>query len=385
MKTLIRSCAVLLLVLGCQRIHGTSPTDKAPPAPTPEPAKKISLKVVAENLSRPLALIAAPNDPERRLFIVEQGGLIKILRAGKVEATPFLDISKKVSRDHNEQGLLGLAFHPSYSQNGKFYLNLTDPEGHTRIIERKVSATNPDQADPNYERELLFISQPYGNHNGGHLIFGPDKKLYVGTGDGGSANDPEGNGQNPKALLGKMLRLDPDTEKPTPELLMLGLRNPWRYSFDRKTGDLYIADVGQNMYEEIDIVAAKEIGGQNFGWNPVEGMGHCLKKSGCNQQGFTLPAFEYSHQVGCSITGGFVYRGKALPALDGLYFYADYCTGVLRSFRWVEGKVSDHWDWKPLLDPDNQLASLSSFGEDQDGELYLLSLDGIIYQFVHDK
>ena len=385
MKTLLSLCAASLLTLGCQRIHGTSPTDKAPPAPTPDPSKKISLKVVAEKLSKPLALIPAPDDPAKRLFIVEQDGLIKILRDGKVEATPFLDVSRKVSRDHSEQGLLGLAFHPDYAKNGKLYLNFTDPEGHTRVIEKKVSATNPDLADPDYERQLLFISQPYANHNGGHLAFGPDKKLYVGTGDGGSANDPKGSGQDPTALLGKMLRLDPDAEKPTPEFLMLGLRNPWRYSFDRKTGDLYIADVGQNMYEEIDIGPAKEIGGQNFGWNTVEGMGHCLKKSGCEQKGFTLPAFEYSHQVGCSITGGFVYRGKALPELDGLYFYADYCTGVLRSFRWKDGKVSEHWDWKPLLDPEDQFATLSSFGEDQDGELYLISHDGIIYQFTRKK
>ena len=274
MKKLLSLC---FFMLACQRIHGTSPTDKAPVAPSSDPAKKIALKVVAEKLSKPLALIAAPNDPTRRLFIVEQDGLIKIFRDGKVEATPFLNFSKKVSRNHNEQGLLGLAFHPDYDKSGKFYLNFTDPEGHTRVVEKKVSAASPDQADPNYERELLFISQPYANHNGGHLVFGPDKKLYVGTGDGGSANDPEGNGQNPKALLGKMLRLDPDVEKPTPESIMLGLRNPWRYSFDRKTGDLYIADVGQNMYEEIDVVAAKEIGGQNFGWSPVEGMGHCLE------------------------------------------------------------------------------------------------------------
>jgi glucose/arabinose dehydrogenase len=382
MRTILSLLSAMILLSSCQKTRGKSPTDNAPP--TPETFTNVELKVVAEGLNKPLALLAAPGDAaSKRLFIVEQEGFVVIFRNGKVEPVPFIDVSKKISRNHSEQGLLGLDFHPDFVTNGKFYLNYTDRKGDTRVVEHKVSAANPDQADAGYERQLLLLDQPYANHNGGHIAFGPDKKLYVGTGDGGSANDPKDNGQNPTALLGKMLRLDVDAETPAPEIIMSGLRNPWRYSFDRKTGDLYIADVGQNMYEEIDIVAAKDINSKpNFGWNIVEGNGHCLMRPSCDQKDFVLPAFEYSHQVGCSITGGFVYRGKALPELDGVYFYADYCTGVLRSFKWKDGAVSDHWDWKPLVDTDDQLASLASFGEDEAGELYLLSHDGVVYQFT---
>lgn len=370
-----------LLLCACGLIRGKSPTDTAPTAP--DPLKIVRLEVFMEGLTKPLLLLAAPGDTSGRLFVVEQEGKVQIIQDKKVLGT-FVDISGDISRGHSEQGLLGMAFHPDYATNGRFYINFTDPSGDTRVIERKVSQ-DPNKADPSYEKELLFIDQPYANHNGGHITFGPDKKLWIGTGDGGAANDPQGNGQNKTALLGKMLLLDPDASTPTPEILMLGLRNPWRYHFDRKTNDLYIADVGQNKYEEITVIPAKDLTRkQNLGWNIMEGM-HCFKTEDCDQKDLTPATFEYSHQVGCSITGGFVYRGKAIPELDGVYFYADFCTGVLRSFRWKEGKVSDHWDWKPIVDPESTLATLSSFGEDNDGELYLLSLDGVIYKFVRSK
>lgn len=377
-----RKILPLLLLAGCSNSWGApSGSWEAPPKVPRSIASLVKLEVITEKAKEPLVLTYAPKDTTGRLFVAEKGGKIRILRNGKFDPSPFLDLSKRVS-GASEQGLLGLAFHPDYEKNGLFYVNFTDLKGDTRVVEFKVSSKNPDQADPSSERELLHLKQPYSNHNGGHLAFGPDGKLYIGTGDGGSANDPKNNGQNPTSLLGKMLRLDVDDPAAKPEIIQTGLRNPWRYSFDRKTGDLYIADVGQNAYEEINIVEAKKIGGQNFGWRIMEGL-HCSKRAGsCDSGGMTLPAFEYSHKVGCSITGGYVYRGSAIPELDGVYFYADYCTGVLRSFRWKNGKIEDHWDWKPHLDPDDQFAVLASFGEDENGELYLLSLDGIIYKFV---
>jgi glucose/arabinose dehydrogenase len=365
----------------------------APTAPTPEPAVlteppaeiagAVELKRIARGLSRPVQIVHAPGDSSGRLFIVEQAGKILIFRDGKVEPTPFADLGKWVTRRNNEQGLLGLAFHPKFADNGVLYVNYTARrDGDTRVVELTVDAGDPDAVDPKSARELLKVEQPYGNHNAGDLQFGPDGLLYVGTGDGGAANDPHGNGQNPDALLAKMLRLDVDAADPKPVIVQIGLRNPWRYSFDRNTGDMYIADVGQNKWEWVLVVAAGDIDGHNFGWNRTEGM-HCFRpRIGCDRTGITPPVIEYDHDTGCSITGGFVYRGKALPALDGVYFYADYCTGLLRSFRWRDGRVTDLWDWKPALDPDNKLATLSSFGQDADGEIYLVSLDGVIWKLV---
>jgi glucose/arabinose dehydrogenase len=345
-------------------------------------SKRVELRVfVDKGLKNPVLLTFAPGDTSKRIFVIERAGTIRIIKEGKLEKKPFLDITKKVESDYIEQGLLGLAFHPNYKENGRLYVNYIDLSENTRVAEFTVDASDPNLVDPSSEREILSIKQPYANHNGGHLAFGPDGLLYILTGDGGSGGDPKKNSQNSKSMLGKMLRVNTDTAKPTAEIIGIGLRNPWRYSFDRKTGDLYIADVGQKLYEEVNILMHDKLEGHNFGWNIAEGN-HCYKKKACDTKKFTAPAFEYSHQVGCSITGGFVYRGKALPELDGLYFYADYCTGALRSFRWKEGKIQDHWDWKSLLDPDDQFATLSSFGEDQEGELYLISHDGIIYQFA---
>jgi glucose/arabinose dehydrogenase len=350
-----------------------------PPRPPPAVSREVVLEIFARGFQFPVGLVYAPGDPQGRLFVVEKVGLIRVLKNGRTDPTPFLDLSTRVTK-WTEQGLLGLAFHPHFADNGRFYVNYTDLKGEICIVEYRVTKDGT-RADPSTARELVHIKHPFVNHDGGDLVFGPDGKLYIGEGDGGSHGDPYGNGQNPKTLLGKMLRLDVDAEKPEAQVIQLGLRNPWRYSFDRKTGDLYIADVGQDRWEEVDVVPAGSIGGQNFGWNLVEGF-HCFRGSFCDSAKFTPPVLEYSHQVGCSITGGYVYRGKALPELDGLYFYADYCTATLRSFRWKAGRVQDHWDWKPLLDPEAKLAQLATFGEDADGELYLVSLEGTIYKFV---
>jgi glucose/arabinose dehydrogenase len=333
---------------------------------------------VARGLDKPLALEVAPGDTTGRLFVVERGGRVRILRGGAVDKTPFIDLGKKIGRGHDEQGLLGLAFHPGYAKNGRFYLNYTNRSGDTRVVEYKVSADDPDLADPKSEREIFRLDQPYANHNGGGIEFGPDGKLWVGTGDGGSAGDPLKAGQDRKQLLAKMLRIDVDSKKV--EVMMIGLRNPWRYAFDPATGDLYIGDVGQDRYEEVHVVAAGALRGANLGWNQMEAS-HCYRK-GCKPEKYLAPAVEYDRKVGCSVTGGEVYRGKAIPELEGVYFYADYCTAAVRSFRWAGGKVYQHWNWKPVLDPDFKLSTIASFGVDAGGELYLVTLDGVIYKLV---
>jgi glucose/arabinose dehydrogenase len=390
---LTKSNAALLSLLGLPLFFGCrTQLEAASPAPTPAPAnlaKLVRLEKIATSTGRPVFLAAAPGDRSGRVFVVEQTGTIRILRPGAAapEPAPFLDLTARSTpgiRGNAEQGLLGLAFHPTYAESGRFFVNFTDREGDTRIVEFRRVAGDPDRADPASAREVLKIDQPYANHNGGHLLFGPDGKLWVGTGDGGSANDPHGNGQSRTALLGKMLRLDVERENPTAEIVAIGLRNPWRYDFDPDTGDLFIADVGQNQFEEIDVAPAAKLVGHNFGWNVLEGL-HCFRSRDCDRSGMTDPVVEYSHDEGCSITGGIVYRGRAIPELHGTYFYSDYCTAILRGFRWRNGEVVDHWDWKGALDPDSQLAAVSSFGRDADGEMYVLSLDGAIWKMVRRR
>lgn len=359
-----------------------------PPVGPPPPgvAKRVKLELVTSATTQPVGLVAAPERPGR-LFVVEKRGQVKILRGKKIDAAPFADLSGRVAlekRDNGEQGLLGLAFHPQFARNGRFYLNFTDEKGDTRIVELKVDGKDANRADPKSERLLLHVDQPFANHNAGDLAFGPDGKLYVALGDGGAADDPRGHGQNPKSLLGKLMRIDVDAAKPAPEVIGKGLRNPWRYSFDRKTGDLYLADVGQNLWEWVHVAPATKLTGHNFGWNITEGL-HCFKAKRCDTTGLTRPVAEYPRSDGCSITGGYVYRGKALPELQGAYFYSDYCTALLRSFRLKDGKAVDSWDWKAALDPESTLARLASFGEDHDGELYVVSHDGPIYKLVRAR
>ena len=331
-------------------------------------------------------LTAPTRDP--RLFIVEQPGRIRVVRAGKLLPRPFLDLTAQVGYG-GERGLLSMAFHPRYRENGLFYVDFTDRSGNTRV-ERFHASPEADVADPRSERLILEVDQPYANHNGGHILFGPDGMLYVGMGDGGSAGDPHGNGQNRATLLGDLLRLDVDHGNPYAiptdnpfvgkppfrgEIWAWGLRNPWRFCFDRLEGLLYIADVGQNRWEEIDVVDARRPG-LNFGWNRMEGN-HCFKPPQCDPSGLVLPVVEYGHKEGCSVIGGFVYRGSAMPALWGAYFYSDYCDGWVRSFRWDHGHVADHRQWD-LPNPGPVL----SFGVDAAGELYLLTGNGQVSRLV---
>ena len=388
----MRAAGAVLAMAAIASCRAVASGPRAVPVPSPI-AAGVMLTRIATGLSKPVFLTFAPGDATGRLFVVEKTGRVRILRAGRFDrnVAPFLDVASRVSSG-SEQGLLGLAFHPDYARNGRVFVNLTDGKGDTRVLELTAARDDPDRVDPASERELLFVHQPYANHNGGHLAFGPDGRLYVGLGDGGSAGDPQRNGQNREALLAKMLALDVDARPPAaPTIVALGLRNPWRYAFDRATGDLWIADVGQNRFEEVDVLRATErsaaVDGTgaplNFGWNVVEGLGHCYATRDCDQRGLTLPVVEYDHGEGCSITGGYVYRGRALPDLAGLYFYADYCTALVRSFRVgaPTQPVGDVWDWRAALDPESRLANLSSFGEDADGELYLLSLNGDVYRF----
>jgi glucose/arabinose dehydrogenase len=371
------------LILAALSIAGAAVAVRAAePGPPPESlARAARLERLTDAARQPVGIVRAPGDPAGRMFVVERGGTIRILRDRTLEATPFLDVSSRITTRHTEQGLLGFAFHPRFAENRRFFVNYTDTKGDTRVVEMRADANDRDRAEGGFERELLFIDQPYANHNGGNLLFGPDGKLYVGTGDGGAAGDPHGNAQSRDSLLGKMLRLDVDAEKPVPHVAAVGLRNPWRYTFDRKTGDLYVADVGQEKYEWVTVVPAGRLEGRNFGWNVVEGA-HCFARPTCDTSRFTLPTVEYTHDLGCSIIGGNVYRGKALPELDGVYFYADFCTALLRSFRFRDGRAEDAWDWKAALDPDGQLAKVAAFGEDADGELYVVSHDGLIWKLV---
>jgi glucose/arabinose dehydrogenase len=347
----------------------------------------IALEPVLTGLSAPV-YVTSPRDGTNRLFIVEQGGRIKLLASGHSSPTVFLDITQRVLSG-GERGLLGLAFHPQFRTNHRFFVNYTrSPDGATVIAEYQASAVDPNIAEVN-EAVVLVIPQPFANHNGGMIEFGPDGYLYIGMGDGGSANDPGDRAQDINNLLGKILRIDVDHTNgpiryssppdnpffgPAPgrdEVYALGMRNPWRFSFDRSSGQLYVGDVGQNAWEEIDIVAA----GENYGWRVMEGT-HCNPGVGdgvCSSAGFSLPIAEYLHAGGrCSITGGYVYRGSKGALQSGTYVYADYCTGEI--FSLIGGQQN------LLLDTN---LNISSFGEDDDGEIYIVGLGGTIDRIVN--
>ncbi len=352
-------------------------TDTPPNAGTFPDPNTYQWQMIASGLTRPLNLQA---DGSGRLFILEKVGRIRILQNGQVPDQPFLDISNRVGSSGNEQGLLGLAFHPRYTQNGRFFVNYTDNNGDTVIARYQVSS-DPNVADPNSEVKLLGVDQPFANHNGGVLAFGPDGYLYAGLGDGGSQGDPYNNAQNAKVLLGKILRLDVDSAEPYAipsdnpfgnEVWTYGLRNPWRLSFDKLTGDLYIGDVGQNTWEEIDYLPKGSPGGTNFGWNLREGA---HDYNGSTSPDLTEPVAEYSHQEGgCSVTGGYVYRGS-MPEWNGIYLYGDYCTGLI----WGLIRSDSGWQKQQLFDTD---FTITSFGQDENGEVYLVSDNGGVYRLA---
>ncbi len=356
-------------------------------------------KVLVDTFSSPV-LVTAPSLDPRRIFIVEQDGFIRIVKDGATLPTEFLDIDSKIASG-GERGLLGLAFHPDYETNGRFFVNYTNNAGHTVIARYEVSLGDPDIADVGSEEILLTINQPYANHNGGMVAFGADGYLYVGMGDGGGGGDPDETGQDDGELLGKMLRMDVDVETapfydvppdnpnagaglPLGTIWAKGLRNPWRFSFDRGTGDLYIGDVGQNAIEEIDYEPVSSTGGVNWGWDIFEGT-DCFEPDpdpDCPDPatGFTFPIHEYSHGVGCSITGGYVYRGCTMPDLAGRYFYSDYCTPFVDTFVVSGGAATAFVDKTGELGA--SLNSISGYGEDSRGELYIASLDGSVWRIV---
>jgi len=336
--------------------------------------------IVKHRFSKPLYLTVSPDDTNR-LFVVEQDGRILMVKGERVLPTPFLDISKKLSTG-GERGLLGLAFHPHFSSNGRLFVNYTRAQDRATVIAEYHASSNRNQVTLD-ESVLLVIPQPYGNHNGGMIAFGPDHYLYIGMGDGGSGGDPENYAQNRNELLGKFLRIDVDQHPPygippdnpfvkehgRPEIFAWGLRNPWRFSFDRETGNLWAGDVGQNAWEEIDVIT----NGKNYGWRLLEGT-HCFNpKTHCRQVPHLVdPVTEYAHEQGrCSVTGGYVYRGKKIPNLVGTYVFGDFCSGEIWGYRNGERQILQSTDLQ-----------ISSFGEDRDGELYVVGYGGDIFRMV---
>jgi glucose/arabinose dehydrogenase len=328
--------------------------------------------------------VAIAHAGDARLFVVEQGGVIRVYDPAQARTESFLDL-RSIVLSGGERGLLGLAFHPRYAENGFFFVNYTDNAGDTVVARYSRSASNPNRADPASARTILHIDQPFANHNGGQLQFGPDGYLYVGMGDGGSGGDPGNRAQNRGELLGKMLRIDVDSGNPyaippsnpfvgqsgvRPEIWALGLRNPWRFSFDRFTGDLWIADVGQGTWEEINFQPATSIGDENYGWRRMEGS-HCFNpSSNCQEAAMVLPVVEYDHGSGCSVTGGYVYRGTRSRRLTGMYIYGDYCTGVIwgatrSDTGQVTSRVLTQVPWP-----------ISTFGEDANGEVWVADYEG---------
>jgi glucose/arabinose dehydrogenase len=329
---------------------------------------RLRLVRVAAGLESPTHLTATASEPDR-LYITEQPGRVRMIENGRLLHQPFLDIRDEVASG-GEQGLLSLAFHPDYERNRFFYIDYTDVNGDTRVVEYHARANGP----PQRRRELLFVDQPYANHNGGQLAFGPDGRLYVGMGDGGSGGDPENRAQDLSQLLGKLLSLDVDDEGARWRIEAYGLRNPWRFSFDRETGELWIGDVGQGEWEEINYMPRASPGLENYGWDVFEGR-HPFEDKEPNSRGRVVPPIdEYSHEFGCSVTGGFVYRGEAVPAARGRYFYGDHCSGIVWSIVRRDGHARDRRRHAFRVE------TLSSLGEDVAGEVYLVALSGTIFR-----
>ena len=381
------------LILAKHRLLPERPVAGKKNAVSIDPWAKLKLTPFLAGFKFPVYLTNAC-DGSGRIFVVEKAGLIKVIRDGRVSDEPFLDIVDRVRSSDSETGLLSVAFHPRYKENGRFFVNYTDHAGDTIVSEFNTSE-NPDKAEAASERVILKIKQPARNHNGGQLQFGPDGYLYIGMGDGGFFGDPSGNGQNMGTLLAKMLRIDVDGGKPyripddnpfmgkpgaRQEIWAYGLRNPWRFSFDSETGDMYIGDVGESKWEEVDYQPQDSRGGENYGWSLLEGSYKFKLPDGYDTSGITFPAVEYSHDEGCSVTGGYVYRGKKNPGIQGTYFFSDYCTGKLWGLR---KKRDGSWERAKFLDTG---LLVSSFGEDEAGEIYIIDFGrGAIYRIAEES
>jgi glucose/arabinose dehydrogenase len=360
-----------------------SQTESSPADPA---AVELRLEPFASDLRSPLFLTHA-GDGSGRVYVVEQEGRVIVLDAEGGGRETYLDIAERIDSG-GERGLLGLAFHPDFASNGRLFVDYTDLSGDTVVSEFGGDA---ERADPSSERVVLTIDQPFANHNGGDIAFGPDGYLYIAMGDGGSGGDPLGNGQSLGTLLGKMLRIDVDGSEPhdvpaenpfvgdgqaLPEIWAYGLRNPWRFSFDRATGDMFIGDVGQGSWEEIDFEPAGE-GGRNYGWNVMEGP-ECFREANCDQEGLILPVTAYGRDEGSTVTGGYVYRGAAQPALAGLYLFADFGSGRIWGFAAADASAGSV-EATELLETD---LSIASFGEDEAGELYVVDLGGAVHRVM---
>ena len=386
-RPLITAFAAIVLLL--QALGGPTPGAMATDAPVRSAEAGLELvPVVAGGLQSPLFLTHS-GDGSGQLFVVEQGGTIRIIDRGVLQEIPFLDLRDRVWTKGNEQGLLGLAFHPDHKTNGRFFVNYNRREDGATVVAEYHRQGRGLQAIGESERVLMVVPQPYLNHNGGMIVFGPDGFLYIGRGDGGSRGDPQNRAQNPQEWLGKILRIDVDRGRPyaippdnpyaagggRPEIFALGIRNPWRFSFDRETGMLWLADVGQYKWEEIDLVVA----GGNYGWRIMEGT-HCYNpEEGCAAEGLTFPIAEYGHEQGrCSITGGYVYRGTAVAAVRGTYLFGDYCSGELFALSASANKRSST---APRVVMQTGMR-ISSFGEDEAGEVYIVDHKGAVYRLV---
>ena len=369
--------AVVILIVAC--------------AQQPSNAQTVALSQIASGLNNPVALTNA-RDGSNRLFITEQRGRILILEDGAVRETPFLDIQSLVSCC-GERGLLSVAFHPDYVANGFFFVNYTDLAGHTVVARFTRSSIDPNLAEAGSRKQIIRIEQPFGNHNGGQLQFGPDGFLYIGMGDGGSGGDPGNRAQNLTTLLGKILRIDIDGGDPyavpadnpfvgnpqaLPEIWSYGLRNPWRFSFDRATGDMFIGDVGQNTLEEVSFEPAGE-GGRNYGWRIMEASRCFNPPTNCNDGTLVLPILEYGRSDGCSVSGGYRYRGSRFPSINGRYFYGDFCSGKI----WMATLgVNGQWTSSVVLESN---AQITSFGEDEKGEIHVVDHGGRIFRITSER
>jgi glucose/arabinose dehydrogenase len=363
------SSRTLALLALAALLAGCASEEPATTPPLPTSPERLRLESVATGLAAPMQVVADPEDAGR-FYVVEQEGTIRVVEDGAAQPEAFLDIREKVTSG-GEQGLLALALHPEFPRDPRFFVHYSDPAGDTRVDEFRAGATGPSLV-----RELLAVDQPYSNHNGGQLAFGPDRLLYLGLGDGGHAFDPEERSQNMDTFLGKLLRLDVDADETDWEIVANGLRNPWRFSFDRSTGDLYIGDVGQDRWEEIDFVPAGTQGLLNFGWDVYEGDEQVEDGELRGGGKLVSPIAVYAHDAGCSVTGGFVYRGKAVPGLRGRYLYGDYCSGTVWSLRVENGETTD------VRRERISVPQLTSFGEDADGELYVVSQAGAVYRLA---